>query len=197
MPTKNLKYKNIKATYFRDSKLFIVSQNKVFVIDENGNSEEILLDIDLNDMNIVNKLYVTATYLFLANENGNVFGYDYDTKDIKNKNPKKQKFKFLDHSSSITSMFLEEDKNLLFTASLDNKIFRYNIDYASEFIRNSKANFVGHEKWIWDMNTYTDKANQKFLITADEEGNLLKWYINPDEFLDKIELLYKKKYLNK
>ena len=47
------------------------------------------------------------------------------------------------------------------------------------------------------MNTYTDKANQKFLITADEEGNLLKWYINPDEFLDKIELLYKKKYLNK
>lgn len=197
LPTKNLKYKNIKATYFRDSKLFIVSQNKVFVIDENGNSEEILLDIDLNDMNIVNKLYVTATYLFLANENGNVFGYDYDTKDIKNKNPKKQKFKFLDHSSSITSMFLEEDKNLLFTASLDNKIFRYNIDYASEFIRNSKANFVGHEKWIWDMNTYTDKANQKFLITADEEGNLLKWYINPDEFLDKIELLYKKKYLNK
>ena len=197
LPTKNLKYKNIKATYYRDSKLFIVSQNKVFVIDENGNSEEILLDIDLNDMNIVNKLYVTATYLFLANENGNVFGYDYDTKDIKNKNPKKQKFKFLDHSSSITSMFLEEDKNLLFTASLDNKIFRYNIDYASEFIRNSKANFVGHEKWIWDMNTYTDKANQKFLITADEEGNLLKWYINPDEFLDKIELLYKKKYLNK
>lgn len=194
MPTKNLKYKNIKATCYRDSKLFIVSQNKVFVLDENGNGEELLLDINLNDIKLVNKIYVTAKYLFLANENGNVFGYDY--KGIKNINLKKPKFKFLDHSSTITSIFLEEDKNLLFTASLDNKIFRYNIDYASEFIRNSKANYVGHEKWIWDMKTYTNKANQKFLITADEEGNLLKWYINPEEFLDKIESLYKKKYLN-
>jgi len=38
-------------------------------------------------------------------------------------------------------MFLEEDKNLLFTASLDNKIFRYNIDYASEFIRKRLATY--------------------------------------------------------
>ncbi len=197
LPTKNLKYKNIKATYYRDSKLFIVSNNKVFVINENGNSEEILLDNNLSDVKGVDKIYVTKNYLFLGNKNGNVFWYDYKYDNVKNSKTQKFRYKFEDHSSSITSMFLEEDKNLLFTASLDNKIFRYNIDYASEFIRNSKANFVGHEKWIWDMNTYTDKTNQKFLITADEQGNLLTWYIDPEDFLENIKSLYEKKYLKK
>jgi WD40 repeat protein len=107
-----------------------------------------------------------------------------------------QKDKFENHSSGITSILLEEDKNFLFTASLDNKIFRYDLNYAPNLIRNSKTNLVGHNKWIWDMSTYTNKNDKKLLITADEDGNLLTWYIDPKDFLENIESRFET-FLNK
>jgi len=192
----NTDYNNIKATYYKDSKLFVVSNDNVFVLDEEGNNYKVLLNSSSLDMKLVDKIYVTKNYLFLGNKNGNVFWYDYKYDDVKNSKTQKYRDKYENHSSSITSIFLEEDKNILFTASLDNKIFRYDINYAPDKIRNSKTNLVGHEKWIWDMNTYTNKSNKKLLITADEEGNLLTWYVDPKDFKENIESLYKK-YLKK
>ena len=49
---------------------------------------------------------------------------------------------------------------------------------------------VGHEKWIWDMSTYTNKENKKMLITADEDGNLLTWFTNSADLLSKIKSLF-------
>jgi energy-coupling factor transporter ATP-binding protein EcfA2 len=194
--TINLKFNNTKATYYLDSKLFVVSNNEVFVLDGKGNNYKVLLDIDSADMKLVDRIYVTKSYLFLGNKNGNIFWYDYKYDDVKNSKTKRQKDKFESHSSSITSIFLEEDKNFLFTASLDNKIFRYNLNYAPNLIRNSKTNLVGHNKWIWDMNTYTNKDDKKLLITADQDGNLLTWYIDPKDFLENIESRFKT-FLNK
>lgn len=192
----NTDYKNIKATYYLNSKLFVISNNEVFVLDGKGNNYKVFLNINNVDMELVDRIYVTKSYLFLGTKNGNIFWYDYNYEDVKNSKTKMQKDKFENHSSSITSIFLEEDKNFLFTASLDNKIFRYDLNYAPNFIRNSKTNLVGHNKWIWDMNTYTNKNDKKLLITADEDGNLLTWYIDPKDFLENIESRFET-FLNK
>jgi energy-coupling factor transporter ATP-binding protein EcfA2 len=192
----NTDYKNIKATYYLDSKLFVISENVVFVLDGKGNNYEVSLGIEAADMKLVDRIYVTNSYLFLGTKNGNIFWYDYNYEDVKNSKTKMQKDKFENHSSGITSILLEEDKNFLFTASLDNKIFRYDLNYAPNLIRNSKTNLVGHNKWIWDMSTYTNKNDKKLLITADEDGNLLTWYIDPKDFLENIESRFET-FLNK
>ena len=196
MIKENVQFNNIKASYFADSKLFIVSNDQVYVIDQEDQYYQIRLDGASENLNSLNLIYVSNNFLFLGDKNGNVLWYDYNYDDIKNLLKQKYNDKFIDHFASITKIFFDEENKLLFTASLDNKIFRYNLGYEKNLVVNSTTNFEGHEKWIWDMHTYTNKENKKILITADENGNLLTWYIQPKDLLEKIEFLHQKKSSN-
>ena len=49
----------------------------------------------------------------------------------------------------------------------------------------------GHEKWVWDLNTIENKDGSRLLITADENGSLLSWFIGMDKLIEKIQLSLK------
>ena len=127
-------------------------------------------------------------------ENGKVFHFSYNLEDIKNLNKLIFYSEYSNHKSRVTKLLYDYDfsnnTNILYTASLDNKIYRY--DYNLKPIDNVKNEFIelkGHEKWIWDMDVLTNIDGKKLLITADEDGNLLSWYTNPKDLIAKIKKL--------
>ena len=58
-------------------------------------------------------------------------------------------------------------------------------------ITNSAISLNGHEKWVWDINMIKDQNGNDLLITADENGNLISWFDNIDELVEKVESLIK------
>ena len=102
------------------------------------------------------------------------------------------KYEFNNHNSRVSNLYFDQDSHILYSASLDNKIFRYDFNLNQDEIKNAVIELVGHEKWIWHMETYLNKDNKKMLLTADEDGNLLSWYTNTNDLLFKIKSKFKK-----
>ena len=89
-------------------------------------------------------------------------------------------------------MYFDNGSKTLYSASLDNKIFRHDFNLQEDEIKNAVIELVGHEKWIWHMETYLNKNGKKMLLTADEDGTLLSWFTNTNDLLDKINSQFQK-----
>ena len=186
----NNNFKNIQASYYLDSKLFLVADDNLFVLDGDGKNYKILLDTKTVSLKNVKLIYLSGDYLFLGLNSGKVFWYEYNFKSIKNLIKLKLNNNFELHNSRVSCIYFDEVLKVLYTSSLDNRIFRYDFKLSKDKIEKNYTELVGHEKWIWDMATYTNKENKKMLITADEEGNLLTWFTSSADLLSKINSLF-------
>ena len=91
----------------------------------------------------------------------------------------------------VTSIYFDEHNDVLYPSSLDNKIFRFDISTRdNDLIRSNYSELIGHEKWIWNMGTFSTKEGIKLLVTGDENGNLLTWFTNPQDLRDEILRLF-------
>ena len=187
----NKNFKNIQASYYVDSKLFLVDTDNLFVLDASGKNYKILLDTKTVSLKKVNLIYLSGNHLFLGLNSGKVFWYEYNFKSIQNLIKLKLNDNFELHNSRVSCIYFDESLEVLYTSSLDNRIFRYDFKLSKDKIEQNYTELVGHEKWIWDMSTYTNKDNKKMLITADEDGNLLTWYTSSSDLLSKINSLFK------
>ena len=186
----NQNFKNIQAAYFKDSKLFFVADDNLFVMDVDGRNYKVLLDTKSVTLKNVKLIYLSGNYLFLGLNSGKVFWYEYNFKNIKNLIKLKLNNNFELHNSRVSCIYFDKALKVLYTSSLDNRIFRYDFKLPKDNIEKNYMELVGHEKWIWDMSTYTNKENKKMLITADEDGNLLTWFTNSADLLSKIKSLF-------
>lgn len=186
----NNNFKNIQASYYKDSKLFLVADDNLFVLDGNDKNYKILLDTKTVNLKNVKLIYLSGDYLFLGLNSGKVLWYEYNFKSIKNLIKLKLNNNFELHNSRVSCIYFDEALKVLYTSSLDNRIFRYDFELSKDEIEKNYIELVGHEKWIWDMSTYTNKENKKMLITADEEGNLLTWFTSSTDLLSKIKSLF-------
>lgn len=102
--------------------------------------------------------------------------------------------KIILHRSEITKLFYDKRNNNLYSASFDNQVLKYNIDFNDVGkITTSAISFIGHEKWVWDINLIKDANGDDLIITADENGNLLSWFDAPEKLVAKVENLIKLK----
>ena len=98
--------------------------------------------------------------------------------------------KIILHRSEITKLFYDSSNNNLYSASFDNQVLKYNIDFKDlAKITNNAISFTGHEKWVWDINQIKDSQGNDLIITADENGNLLSWFDATDMLVAKVERL--------
>ena len=185
-------YKNIEASFYKDSKLFFVSDQKLYIMSKSGSEYKVISNFKLTNINKVSVIYLSNEYLFLGTDTGEVNSFAFNFSSIKNQERPELKHAFNLHSSKVSNLYYDEDSKTLFSAGLDNKIFRHDFKLKQSEIKNIFMELVGHEKWIWHMETYRNKEDEKMLLTADEDGNLLSWYTDTDDLLNKINSLFKK-----
>jgi hypothetical protein len=83
-------------------------------------------------------------------------------------------FNFLQHKSEVTGITADPTGKYLYSASMDNQIKVYDFNLNREIQRYVNT-FEGHKKWVWDLKWLQQKGKPPYLVTADENGHLLKW----------------------
>jgi len=194
--SENNNFKKIFAAFHKDQKLFVVTGNGIYLIDEKGNSNRISIEASdaINPIiyEKISEIYLSDRYLFIGMDTGLVHLYDYNLEQVRNITPLKSNIEPLKfHLSMVTSIYFDEDNDVLYTSSLDNKIFRFDISTRdNDLIRSNYSELIGHEKWIWNMGTFSTKEGIKLLVTGDENGNLLTWFTDPQDLRDEILRLF-------
>ncbi len=189
----NSEYRNIEASFYKNSQLIFIANEHLYVMTHEGSEYKIIANFKLANTNNTSSIYLSDTYLFIGTANGEVKCFDFSLSNSKNIKPPVLRHEFNQHSSRVSNLYYDEDETaqILYTASLDNKIFRYDFKLSKDTqIKKAIIELVGHEKWIWHLETYTDKKGKKLLLTADEDGNLLSWHTNVDDLLSKIKVQF-------
>ncbi|GGE40916.1 AAA family ATPase [Psychroflexus planctonicus] len=182
------KFNDIKTSLVNNSVLYFVSKNEIYRLEKDNNA--LKLNIDTSSVHEIKQIYISENHLLLGTEYGKVFWYDFNVQNVKTLTPLKLIDNFELHNSRITCIYFDEQTEILYTSSLDSKVFRYDFKLVKDKIQNSATELTGHEKWIWHMSTFIKPNGAKVLITSDEEGNLLTWYTDPSDMKKKIESLY-------
>ena len=56
-------------------------------------------------------------------------------------------------------------------------------------VKNEFIELKGHEKWIWDIDEFIDNNKRRRLLTIDENGNVISWFMNQKDLIEKVESL--------
>lgn len=151
-----------------------------------------LREIDFTSEKIT-ALSLAGDRLFVGTSLGQIYVYNVNllTRD-------RVSLSFIDkiilHRSEITKLFFDQTNNNLYSASFDNQVLKYNIDLDTVGnITTSAISFIGHEKWVWDINLIKNADGDDLIITADENGNLLSWFDTSEKLVAKVENLIKLK----
>ena len=149
---------------------------------------ELLLDFS-------NKKFITAITglgdkLVLGLKSGVIYVYPLDKLFQKALSADKFSLSFLEHKSEVTSLFYEPKDKKLFSSSLDNtvKIYDFSLDHD---IEKFVVTLEGYKQWVWSLGYFEASKEPGYLLTADEGGNLLKWYANKDDQIKNIIALQK------
>ena len=144
---------------------------------ESGSEYKVITNFKLNNRDKASVLYISNEYLFVGTNTGEVDCFDYNFNSIKNLKTPILKYEFNLHASKVSNLYFDNGSKTLYSASLDNKIFRHDFNLQEDEIKNTVIELVGHEKWIWHMETYLNKNGKKMLSTADEDRTLRR-YLN-------------------
>jgi energy-coupling factor transporter ATP-binding protein EcfA2 len=96
--------------------------------------------------------------------------------------------KFVYHSAEITKMELFKGK--LFSASLDKSV--QFVDLTLPIPNSFVVKLVENNSWIWDISIQQNKNGVDYLLCADENGSLKKYFITADDHLNYINDLAKR-----
>ena len=151
-----------------------------------------LREIDFNSEKIT-ALSLASERLFVGTSLGQI--YVYNVNFLTGNQPSLFfNDKIILHRSEITKLFFDKANNNLYSASFDNQVLKYNIDLDTVGnITTSAISFIGHEKWVWDINLIKNGDGDDLIITADENGNLLSWFDSSEKLVAKVENLIKLK----
>lgn len=175
----------VSAAYFNKEGLLIASLNRLFTF-ENDTIIPIRLDAPIPKNSAITAIEKSDDILFLGTRFGVVYLYNIESS--------KTNYTFSrnisEHLTEITKLKYDPIYNSIFSASFDNRVNKnflsINSNNSSDLL-NKGITLYGHEKWVWDLDIIENKNGERLLITADENGNLLSWYINMDDLIEKIQ----------
>lgn len=173
--------------------IYFSSGSKLFSYKNNNLNEIKLLDSrGLDETNSTSKNPKISSILFiddlllLGTENGQIWFYEkFEEIEFKLKE------KIDVHFTEITGLFYDDYNKILYSSSYDNQLLKYNL-FENDTLdivnaNNNHLSLEGHQKWVWDINQYTDNQQRKRLITSDENGNLISWFLNQKDLVDKVQ----------
>ncbi|MFN6071480.1 MAG: hypothetical protein ACK489_04345 [Bacteroidota bacterium] len=96
--------------------------------------------------------------------------------------------KFVYHNAEITKMELFKGK--LFSASLDKSV--QFVDLSLTNPNSFVVKLVENNSWIWDISIQQNKNGVDYLLCADENGSLKKYFITAEDLLNYINDLAKR-----
>lgn len=175
----------IDISFFDNEQLYFSFNGRIFLY-EKGEKTEFTLQNRENELKNISALAVGNGKMYLGTESGLIYIYQKPESGATRKS-----LKFIDkiiiHKSKITRLLYAKNEALLFSASLDNQIFKHSLTNKI----NKPLQLVGHDQWVWDLdlfNTYdkSGKMNTK-LVSADENGNLITWYIDQNALANKVK----------
>ena len=177
------------SAYIEEIKGLLISSNNGLLIQTSEDNYSVNInEVDLNSEKIT-AISLAGKRLFLGTSLGQIYVYKVDF--VSNtKTSLTFESKIILHRSEITKLFYDSSNNNLYSASFDNQVLKYNIDFKDlAKITNNAISFTGHEKWVWDINQIKDSQGNDLIITADENGNLLSWFDATDKLVAKVEKL--------
>lgn len=186
---------DISASYYDNEHLFFASGSKLYFY-KSGSIIPVQINQNTNNIKTITAIESVKNKLFIGTNSGEILIFTAPTSWEKSSAITYEN-RVRSHKTRITKLLFDQKDGLLFSASLDNQVFKHNLniknqdeDYAFRSLR-----LIGHEKWVWDLSLVQDRnKNGKpvlKLITADENGNLLSWYVNQDDLAGRIRELAK------
>ena len=133
-------------------------------------------------------LFISTKYLFAGKSNGEIEIYTYKNDDLSSLTFLS---KILLHRTRVTKLLYLDEFETLYSSSLDNQILKFNLN--GNNIENVSNNYIalnGHSKWVWDLARSEDSQGRDILVTVDEDGNVLSWYIELKDLAEKVETIY-------
>lgn len=183
------------AAFKLGNKILFASGNQVFQFEDGQLDNLALLNAASLKEEKITALFIQPFtkngvlhyYLLAGTQTGQIFAF---------KSPDSLTYDYVGsftiHSSEITKIFYDEDQEKTYSASLDNQVKKYNLNFdaINESVKTN-ISLNGHDKWVWDLKKAT--VNEvPLLITADENGSIKYWYINQEDLYTKIKSLLPK-----
>ena len=178
--------------------IYISSKNKIFKFN-NNNLESIKIDINskeiINTFDMVYSLKDDQYILLIGSESGKLI-----VQNSKTKNNFKLAGERIIHSDMITDSYLDYNNRILYTSSLDNQLIKFRLDsYEAVGMENENSNLTsrflsqiildGNKKPVRKINKYIDPVGKERIITVDDNGNVLSWYADFKDLINKVKEL--------
>lgn len=177
----------ITAGDYKNQKLIMAQSNRLFQIVDDG-----LIPINGflsgSGNSRTTSLFISTKYLFAGKSNGEIEIYTYENNDLSSLTFLN---KILLHRTRVTKLLYLDEFETLYSSSLDNQILKFNLN--GNNIENVSNNYIalnGHSKWVWDLARSKDNQGRNILVTVDEDGNVLSWYIELKDLAEKVETIY-------
>ncbi len=189
---------NISASYYDGERLFFSDGSKLFFY-QSGIVNPISIKKSNVQIQTITAIDKNKNKLFLGTNSGQILIYATPSPWGKNTSISYED-KVRSHRTRITKLLFDSKNDFLFSASLDNQVYKHNLG-----VKNTESGgetfkslrLIGHEKWVWDLTLVRDRNREGKaifkLLTADENGNLLSWYVNQDDLADKVKELANRK----
>jgi len=183
-----LRDKLLSIVPLTDQNKFLLSTQKGLYLWKTSGEIESLIQLGSGEFsNPVSAMTLSRNIISFGFQNGKILLYNL-SEFLQNVriNPKE---KFVFHRTDITKILFFEDK--LFSSSLDKTV--YFVDLKLENSAAYAVKLVDNNSWVWDIIIRKENNGVDFLYSADENGNLKKYFVNADDQLNWINNLAKSK----
>jgi len=181
------------ASYL-NQKLYVATSKGIFQLNKQGEIRKLKLVKDINPtFEGLSILKMKGNYAFIGFDNGRVKMYEFDHEQLLLKHI----FSLNEHFGAITSIYYDEMEKVLYSSGVDNKIFRYDLRIDNENVDENFSELKGHESTVWKIDGFENKRGQRILVTADQNGHLLTWYIDDIDMVKDLKKLVDKEFENK
>ena len=181
---------DISSSYYnKENESIYFSSKNIFYSYKNGLKKINLINYELKNK-IITSILFFDDYLVLGTKSGEILFYKED--DANN-------FYHIGkidlHFTEITKLYYDSTNRILYSSSFDNQLLKYNLFEENilniKEAKNKHLSLEGHQKWIWNISEYTDNKNRRRLLTIDENGNVISWFLNQENLVDKVKSLLK------
>ena len=181
---------DISSSYYnKENESIYFSSKNIFYRYKNGLKKINLINYELKNK-IITSILFFDDYLVLGTKSGEILFYKED--DANN-------FYHIGkidlHFTEITKLYYDSTNRILYSSSFDNQLLKYNLFEENVLnikeAKNKHLSLEGHQKWIWNISEYTDNKNRRRLLTIDENGNVISWFLNQENLVDKVKSLLK------
>jgi len=174
-----------KVFKFNEEKLIIQNTDNtlLFLNTSTLDYEPISSDLDNKTINVA---IASKDLLFLGMENGNV----HVCKSITSGKSIRLKTEYIikAHFTRITSLAYDANTQKLYTASLDQKAYIFDLSLykiGQDYITNNSIKIEGFSKWIWDFQLIKT-GQENTILTVGESGHLKSWQTSSKMLYDEI-----------